>query len=98
MYVRMITFHLKHDVDKTGASSVYVEIIDELKQQNGFQGSALLVDEAGRIAVSLTYWSDEECAGIAGERILPVLFERTAEISERPPEVAGYLVLDHQLL
>jgi hypothetical protein len=98
VYLRMITFHLRHDVDRREASSVYDDIVAELKHQNGFQGSALLVDEEARTAVSLTYWSDEECAGSAGELILPVLFDRTAEISERPPEIAGYVVLDHQLL
>jgi hypothetical protein len=94
----MITFHLRCDVDKDGAISIYDDIVADLKQQNGFQGSALLFDEEARTALSLTYWSDEECAGIAGEHILPVLFERTAELSERPPEIAGYHVLDHQLL
>jgi hypothetical protein len=98
MYMRMITYHLKDDVAQNVASSVYDDIVAELKQQDGFQGSALLFDEDVGTAVSLSYWSDAECAGIAGEHILPVLFERTSELSDRPPEIAGYHVLDHHLL
>ncbi len=97
MYVRMITYHMKPEVGRDVASSTYNEILDTVRKQNGFQGSALLLDEEARTAISLTYWLDEGCAGKAGENLLPILFERTTELSDRPPEITGYDVIDHRL-
>lgn len=97
MYMRMITFRLKKDVDQADAMSVYEDMVTILREQNGFKGCGLLFDEEARTAISLTYWADEGCAGDAGERILPLLFERTEDLAEHPPEITGYHVLDHQL-
>ena len=97
MYVRMITYHLMTDVGKQKVSNAYDEIVTFLGKQNGFQGSALLFDEEAQTAILLTYWSDDECAGNAGETLLPILFERSPELSEQPPEITGYHVLDLRL-
>lgn len=97
MYVRMITYHMKPDVTRDVATTTYNDILGTLREQNGFQGSALLLDEEARTAISLTYWLDEGCAGKAGERLLPTLFERTTDLSDRPPEITGYELVDHHL-
>ena len=97
MYVRMMTYHMKPDVERSAVTATYNEILGTLRQENGFQGSALLLDEAARTAISLTYWSDEACAGKAGENLLPTLFKRTTDLSERPPEITGYELVDHRL-
>lgn len=97
MYVRMITYHLRQDVTKDTASSTYNDIVEHLSDERGFQGSALLLDEEAGTAISLTYWSDEECAGEAGTHLLPMLFERTGDLTDRAPEITGYHVLDHKM-
>ena len=97
MYMRMITFRLKEGIEQATAMSVYDSMVAILRGQAGFRGCGLLFDEQAGTAISLTYWADEGCAGDAGERILPLLFERTGELAEQPPEITGYHVLDHQL-
>lgn len=97
MYVRMITYHMKPDVSRDVVTTTYDNILGTLREQNGFQGSALLLDEDARTAISLTYWHDEGCAGKAGEQLLPTLFERTSDLSDRPPEITGYELIDHHL-
>lgn len=96
MYVRMISYRLMPDIGKDRVTDAYDEIVEVLESQNGFQGSALLFDEEAQTAILLTYWTDDECAGRAGESLLPTLFERSPELSDQPPEITGYHVLDHQ--
>lgn len=98
MYMRMITYHVRPDIEHAQAEEVYEDIVRVLKEQEGFQGSALLLNEDVSMAISMTYWDDEACAGEAGERVLPILYARTQELSDGPPEISGYHVLDHQLM
>lgn len=97
MYVRMITYHLKPDVSRKVVTTTYDDILGMMRDQNGFEGSALLLDEEARRVISLTYWLDEGCAGRAGEYLLPTLFERTTDLSDRPPQITGYELVDHDL-
>ena len=97
MYVRLVTYHMNDRVTRDDASTTYNQIVSVLREENGYQGSTLMIDEVARTAVSLTYWKDEGCAARAGERVLPMLFERATELTDRAPEISGYHVVEHNL-
>jgi hypothetical protein len=97
MYMRMITYHVMPDVEHGQSEQMYEDVVRFLKEQEGFEGSSLLLNEDASVAIVMTYWDDETCAGIAGEKVLPILFECSAHLSEGPPEISGFHVLDHHL-
>lgn len=97
MYARMLSVRLAPGCERGRVNTGYKDIVSLLKEQNGFQGSVLLLDEDARTAVVMTYWLDEKCAGEAGEAALPALFSHMARLTDWPPEITGYHVLDHHI-
>jgi heme-degrading monooxygenase HmoA len=97
MYARMLSVRLAPGCERDHVNTGYEDIVSLLRKQNGFRGSVLLLDEDARTAVVMTYWLDEECAGEAGEVALPALYSHMAGITDWPPEITGYQVLDHHI-
>ena len=97
MYARMLSVRLAAECERDQVNSGYEDIVALLRKQNGFRGSVLLHDKDARTAVVMTYWLDEECAGEAGEAALPALYSHMAGLTDWPPEITGYEVLDHHI-
>jgi hypothetical protein len=97
MYVRLITFHLKPEISREHADIVYDALIDVLRGCRGFEGMSGMINEESDLAVSLSYWRDQECASEAGARSLPLLIEQVHELVDRPPEITGYEVVRQDL-
>ena len=93
MYVRLITYHVKPWVTEAHASSIYDEMFSVMKPLAGFLGMTLLLNEDSRMAMSLSYWEDQDCATEAGPMILPLLMGRAETLVDRPPEVSGFDVV-----
>lgn len=97
MYVRMITYSIRPSVSLEQATIIYHEMLSFLQPLPGYRGLSLLLNEEAHQAVSLSYWQDQESATEAGSKVLPVLMGRTQELVDRPPEVAGYEIVDQNL-
>ena len=97
MYVRMITYSIRPSVNIDIAETIYEQMRDFMQPLAGYQGLSLLINEGRREAVSLSYWQDQASAVEAGSKILPLLMERTRELVDRPPEVAGFDLVRQEL-
>ena len=90
MYVRMISYSIQPSVSLGQAETIYEEMLDLMQPLSGYRGLSLLVNEERRQAISLSYWRDHASAIEAGSEILPLLMERTQDLVDGPPEVAGF--------
>jgi hypothetical protein len=90
MYVRMISYSIRPSVNLEQAETIYEEMRDLMEPLSGYQGLSLLINDERRQAISLSYWQDQESATEAGSEVLPLLMERTQDLVDGPPEVAGF--------
>ncbi len=63
MFARMVIGEAISDDQVQEFAGIYSsEVLPELQQQPGFESAEFLVEEGGRMAVSLTFWkSREDC-------------------------------------
>jgi hypothetical protein len=98
MYVRLITYHVKPGVTAADARAIYNEMLTVMQPLPGFKGISLLLNEDTHQAISMSCWNDQSCAAEAGTAILPLLMRRAAVFVDRPPEVAGFEMVEQALL
>lgn len=63
MYARMIIGEASHDGQIQEFAGIYhSEVLPRLMDEDGFQSANLMIEEGGRMAVSLTLWgSRDDC-------------------------------------
>jgi|SRR6516162_8007748 heme-degrading monooxygenase HmoA len=61
MYARMVIGEANNEEQVQEFARIYTsEVLPELEKESGFAGARLLVEEDGRMAVSLTVWKTRE--------------------------------------
>ena len=61
MYVRMVIGEAVHKEQVTEFAGIYhSEVLPKLQQEPGFQSANLMIEDGGRMAVSLTAWNSRE--------------------------------------
>ena len=61
MYARMVIGEANNEEQVQEFARIYTsEVLPELEKESGFAGARLLVEEDGRMAVSLTIWKTRE--------------------------------------
>jgi len=61
MYARMVIGEANNEEQVQEFARIYTsEVLPELEKESGFAGARLLVEEDGRMAVSLTVWRTRE--------------------------------------
>jgi hypothetical protein len=98
MYVRLITYHTRPGVTAADARAVYSEMLRVMQPLPGFKWISLLLNEDTHQAISMSCWNDQACAAEAGTAILPLLMQRASAFVDRPPEVAGFELVEQALL
>lgn len=93
MYVRMVTFHVKPHATRDDAERIYVHLMSELCECQGFRGLTALLNEESRQAISMSYWDNQEDAAAAGQKTLPLLMDEVHSLVDQPPDVNGYWIV-----
>lgn len=61
MYTRMVIGEAVNDTQVHEFAHIYkTEVLPELENEPGFEGAKLMIEEGGRMAVSLTIWKTRE--------------------------------------
>jgi hypothetical protein len=98
MYVRVLSFECRADVDQTEVTNVYRTLIAAATQFDGFKGSTLLMSEDACRGMAMVFWQDKESATAAGNTLIDLLNDKIFTMLAHPPDITGYDVVDEELL
>jgi hypothetical protein len=98
MYVRVLHFTCREDVEKPQIQSVFRMIVDHARSADGFMGSTLMLRENACMGMAMMYWRDEVAAGAAGPEIVRLLGEHAYSLMQSAPEIEGYHVIESEIL
>ena len=97
MYLRIVTFHVKTEIDYSHVLALQDSIGFMLTRYAGFCGAACGVNSASRQVAVFLLWEDETHAASAGVELVPKLFECLRQAIDAPVEIRGYELLDMRL-
>lgn len=97
MYVRVLSFVCRADVEADHIQSVYRELANNASELDGFIGSSLLMSEDSCRGLALMYWRDRGAAAAAGPRLVSLLGERINDVLDQPPDIAGYHLVENDI-
>jgi heme-degrading monooxygenase HmoA len=82
MYARMVIGEAISEEQVREFANIYIcEVLPKLKDEPGFQSARLMVEEGGRMAVSLTIWKTrEECLNYHSSRSYRHFVSRTQHL------------------
>ena len=82
MYARMVIGEASSDEQVREFARIYaVEVLPELEKESGFASARLMVEEDGRMAVSLTLWKTrEDCVRYHSSRAYRQFVARTQHL------------------
>ena len=98
MYVRVLHFTCREDVEKPQIQKVYRLVVEQARNVDGFIGATLLMRENACLGMAMMYWRDEYAAGKAGPSIVSVLGKHAYDLLEHPPDMEGYYVVENGIL
>lgn len=97
MYVRVLSFVCRADIDTGHIHGVYRELANDASELDGFIGSSLLMSDDSCRGLALMYWRDRNAASAAGPKLVERLGSRINEVLDKPPEISGYHLVENNI-